>query len=460
MERIQMAVLEKWKDSKDRKPLIVKGARQTGKSWLVEEFGRRYFENCAVFNFEENPEYKQFFELSKDVKRIISNLSMAGGYDMIPGKTLIFFDEIQNCPEAIGCLKYFYERAPEYHVIAAGSLLGIALAHPTSFPVGKVNFLDVEPMTFSEFLIAEGEPNLASYLKSYDSLEPIADVFFNRFCEKLKMYFVTGGMPEAVKAWADGRSVENVERVLGELLRSYELDFAKHAQAKDFPKIMRIWGSLPSQLSKENKKFAYKTVKEGARAREYEDALSWLVNSNLVRRVNKSTAPRLPLSSYDDETCFKLYMLDVGLLRKHSSLSSSAFSEGERLFTEFKGAVSENYILQAISRQLELSPRYWAENNPPHEVDFIVQIGNDVIPIEVKAGKNVESRSLKVYQEKFSESVKIRVRFALNNLRFDGNVLSIPLFMADEAVRLIKIALEKRKDDMDMVGVGPTAPSV
>lgn len=442
MQRLAMDKLAEWKNSPYRKPLILKGVRQVGKTWLLKEFGRISYKNTAYFNFDENPEYREFFASTKDVRRIVPNLSLAGGEPIYPEDTLIIFDEIQDAPEVINSLKYFRENAPEYHVACAGSLLGIALAKPSAFPVGQVDFLSVYPMNFLEFLLALGDSNLAAYLRQLEELQPIPAAFFNPLCEKLKMFYVTGGMPEVVKQWVETHSAEQIQRTLLNILDAYERDFAKHPAAGEFPKLSLIWQSLPSQLAKENKKFLYNAIKEGARAREYEDALQWLVSAELVHKVFRIKSPGLPLSAYDDVGAFKIYLADVGLLRRLARLDPAAFREGSRLFTEFKGALTENYVLQALIPQFEGRPRYWSRVNPAYEVDFVVQRKNDIIPIEVKAEANVASRSLKKYKETFPEQTKLRVRFSLGNLRFDDDLLNIPLFLADRAEQLIGIALK------------------
>jgi len=412
-----------------------------GKTWLLKEFGKRYYENVAYFNFDENEEYRQFFETTKDVERILQNLTLASGQNILPEKTLIIFDEVQDCPKVINSLKYFCENAPEYHIVSAGSLLGIALAKPSAFPVGKVNFLQIHPMSFEEFLLANGDGNLLSVLENWDRLEPLPDAFFNPLCEKLKMYYITGGMPEAVLMWTEARDVSAMQEALSNLIDAYERDFAKHPDTSTYPKISLVWKSIPSQLSRENKKFIYKVVKEGARAREYEDALQWLVDAGLVQKIYRSTAPGLPVSAYDDVSAFKLYMTDVGVLRRLAGLSPTAFGEGERLFVEFKGALTENYILQSLLTQLEVTPRYWSQSNPPYEVDFLVQRENEMIPIEVKSSANLTSKSLKKFGELYSDKIKLRVRFSLDNLKLDGDLLNIPLFMAGQAHRLMGLAL-------------------
>lgn len=438
MKRFVLDELQKWKSSKRRKPLIVKGARQVGKTWALQEFGRSFPDGYAYFNFDKDAEYRQFFQSTKDVRRILQNLAMASG-QKITTDTLIIFDEIQACPEALNSLKYFCEDAPEYYVASAGSLLGIKLSQ--GFPVGKVDFLEMGPMTFTEYLLADRAENLAEYLSGINEIAPIPDAFFNPLVEKLKMYFVVGGMPEPVLVWTEDGDIKETDRVLSNILMSYENDFAKHADPTDVPKIQLIWDSLPSQLARENKKFLYSAVKDGARAREYENALNWLYNADLVRKTFRISKPGLPLSAYDDLTSFKIYMSDVGLLRKHSHLATSAFAEYNRLFTEFKGALTENFVLQSLSRQLETEPRYWAD--APYEVDFVVQLDNDIIPVECKAGTNVKSTSLKKYSQQYTEQTPLMVRFSLMNLSIDGNLLNIPLFLVDRAGEIIRLALSK-----------------
>ena len=431
MERFILKKLLDWKNSPYRKPLILKGVRQVGKTWVLKEFGKRYYENTAYFNFDENEEYRQFFETTKDVDRILQNLMLASGQKIVPEKTLIIFDEVQDCPKVINSMKYFCENAPQYHIACAGSLLGIALAKPSSFPVGKVNFMQIDPMTFSEFLIANGDENLATYLESVDTIEPIPDAFFNPLYEKLKMYYVTGGMPEPVLMWTEARDVSAMQEALSGIIGAYERDFAKHPNISQFPKISMIWKSVPSQLARENKKFIYKVVKEGASAR-------------LVHKIYRSSAPGLPVAAYDDLSAFKIYLVDVGLLRRLAQLAPTAFGEGNRLFTEFKGALTENYVLQTLITQFEVVPRYWTQSNPPYEVDFLIQRENDIFPVEVKSEANTSSKSLKKFKELFPDKVKLRVRFSLDNLKLDDDVLNIPLFMADQADRLIGLALKKQ----------------
>ncbi len=441
MERLILKDLIAWKNSPYRKPLILKGVRQVGKTWILKEFGNRCYENTAYFNFDENEEYKQFFETSKDVNRILQNLMFASGQSIKPEKTLIIFDEVQDCPKVINSMKYFCENAPEYHIACAGSLLGIALTKPSSFPVGKVNFMQIDPMTFAEFLTANGDENLVKYMESIERIEPLPDAFFNPLYEKLKMYYVTGGMPESVLMWTQARDVSAMQNTLSDIIDAYERDFAKHPDVSEFPKISMIWKSIPSQLARENKKFLYKVVKEGARAREYENALQWLVDARLVHKIYRSSTPGLPMSAYDDLSAFKIYLADVGVLRRLAQLAPTAFTEGNRLFTEFKGSLTENFVLQTLLTQFEVTPRYWAQNNPPYEVDFLIQRENEIFPVEVKAEGNIRSKSLKKFKELFPDKVKLRVRFSLDNLKLDEDVLNIPLFMADHTDRLLGLAL-------------------
>jgi len=439
MERTLMTSLTAWQKSRGRKPLLLQGVRQCGKTWLLKKFGRTAYRSMTYVNFDENPEYAGFFGV-KDVDRIIQNLSLATGAPILPGETLLILDEIQACPSALNALKYFRENAPDLHVAAAGSLLGVALAG-SGFPVGQVDFLRLGPLSFTEFLRANGDENLAAYAEQV-SIESVPEAFLNPLNERLTAYFMTGGLPEPVSLWVEQRDVSMVETALADIVSAYELDFAKHAKATDFPKISLIWGSLPSQLSRENKKFLYQTVKPGARAREYEDALQWLVGAELVTKVYRSERPGLPVSAYDDLSAFKIYMCDVGVLRRMSRLEPQVGPN--RLFTEFRGALTENYVLQGLLPQLNAVPRYWAQYNPPYEVDFLIQRGNDVLPIEVKSGESVKSRSLTKYAEKFQGDVPLRVRFSQQNLRLDGDLLNIPLPLVDQADRLISQSLVDR----------------
>lgn len=449
MERDIVKKLLEWKDSPFRKPLVLRGARQVGKTWALRELGRIAYKNCAYVTLEEiapgvPSEYAQFFETTKDPERIIANLSLALGEPIEPGKTLLILDEIQDCPPAIGALKYFCDNAPQYHVACAGSLLGVKLARGYSaFPVGKIEFADMGPMTFSEFLRAVDMGNLDQFLKSIDSFDAVPELFNDRLNEQIQRYFVTGGMPEVVHRWVATRDVAQVDGVLSDLLVSYTNDFAKHGGAAQFAKISLAWNSLPSQLARENKKFMWGLVREGARAREYEDAVSWLVEAGLIRKIPLNDAKGVPVSAYDSPSAFKVYCLDVGLLRRLSRLDATAFSEKTALFAEFKGAFAENYVLQALVPQLDASPRYWTNEKPRHEVDFLIQVGNDLVPVEVKSGEVVHSASLKYYAKKHADSTPLRVRFSQRNLTLNNGVLNLPLYMVDRGVEFMSKAMQE-----------------
>lgn len=419
--------LTAWKNKKVRKPLLLKGARQVGKTSLLKAFGKQAFESVAYFNFDEQPELKQFFEQTKDVNRLLDNLSLVHGSTIKPEATFLIFDEIQECKPALNALKYFCENAPQYAIAGAGSLLGITLNNHESFPVGKVEFMEAYPLTFLEFLEGADAP-LASYVRALEYHQPIPDIFYNMLLEKFKQYFISGGMPEAARRLLENKAVDGTQQVLSDILKAYELDFSKHAQTKDLTKINLIWQSIPSQLAKENKKFLYQAVKTGARAREYEDALRWLEQTGLVYKVYQCKKPNVPLSAYDDLSAFKIYLLDVGLLRRKSQLHPSAFKDGSRFFTEFKGALTENYVLQSLVPQFEMIPRYWTSAGKA-EVDFLIQHENEILPVEVKSDENVRSKSLAWYGQEFHPTLKIR--YSLKNLEYRDGLINIPLFLID-----------------------------
>ena len=433
IERSVLRQLIGWKVSEGRKPLILQGARQVGKTWLLKHFGKDHFDSVAYFNFDQQAELKQFFEITKDPKRILQNLSLVHGKTILPQTTLVIFDEIQECNDALNALKYFYEEAPEYAIACAGSLLGVAMNRGASFPVGKVEFIDVHPVTFAEFLAA-ADHTLSDYMNSIERIETIPDIFFNPLKDKLKMYYISGGMPEAIVSLLDKGDVELTQNTLQNILNAYALDFSKHVENRDIAKINYIWSSLPSQLARENKKFLYQTVKPGARAREYEDALQWLIHAGLLHRVCCSAKPSLPLVAYDDLSAFKIYMLDVGLLRRLSLLDPVAISAGTRLLTEFKGALTENFVLQGLVQQFEGIPRYWKSENTA-EVDFLVQYENMIVPIEVKSDENIKSKSLALYRKTFKPERSIR--YSLRNLKRDNDLINIPLFMIDHTKKIL-----------------------
>ena len=422
---LEIALIQ-WRNAPNQKPLILNGARQVGKTYLMKWLGQHHFKNTAYFNFDEKPELSQFFENTKDVYRIIENLSLVHG-SIIDEDTLLIFDEIQECMPALNSLKYFHENAPQLHVISAGSLLGLSLGKSNSFPVGKTQFLTLYPLSFSEFL-EQCDNRLSVYLKSIQRIEAIPDIFFSTLVENFKKYLITGGLPAVALTFLETKDFNQVDVVLKDLIRSYEFDFAKHPIMKDVAKIGYVWQSLPSQLGRENKKFVYQLVKQGARAREYEDAIRWLEQAGLIYRVSLSKTPKLPLSGYDDLSAYKIYVFDVGILRKQSRLDPVVFTEGNRLFVAFKGALLENYILQSLIPQFEVVPRYWTSGNEA-EVDFLLQSQNEIFPVEVKSDENVRSRSLTFYAKK--NHPKLSIKYSLKNLSYRDGLLNIPHFLAD-----------------------------
>ena len=434
MKRFILDELVKWKGSKYRKPLILKGARQIGKTYILKQFGEENYEGVAYFNFDHDEDLYNLFTNTKDPKRLLEQLAFIYGKAIIPGKTLIIFDEIQECPNALNSLKYFQEEANEYHIVCAGSLLGIRLSH-TSFPVGKVDFLNMYPMTFREFLLADNCENLVGYMESIRSIEKIPDIFFNQLQEKLKAYFIIGGMPEAVKIWVNEKNIELVNNVQANILKAYESDFSKHTTNNEANKISLIWNNIPSQLAKENKKFLYQTVKEGARAREYEGALNWLNDANLIYKVHNVTKPDFPLKAYNDLSAFKIYINDVGLLRRMANLDSRIVVEKNKLFEEFKGALTENYVLNMLTAIMDNVPNYYTFDR--HEIDFIIQYRNEIIPIEVKSNSAINNVSLTRFVEKNDK--KLAIRFSMNNLAKSGKILNIPLFLIEYMNKFIEV---------------------
>ena len=420
MNRSIMNDLVSWKNSHRRKPLVLMGARQVGKTWILKEFGKT-FEQCIYINFDKDNDYAELFERTKDVKRIIEQLSIVSGVP-INNNTFLILDEIQECQAALGALKYFCEELPDIYVAAAGSLLGLSLGK--GFPVGKVNILSMYPMTLCEYLSAADCGNLISYIKSIDNIDAIPQLVINQLEEKARVYYMTGGMPEVVDSWIKYNDIKEVNDIQQELLISYEKDMGKYPDNSDIPKIHYIWDSVVSQLSRENKKFLYSVVKTGARAREYESALNWLVNARLLDKVYNVKKPDLPLSSYYDLSSFKIYMNDVGLLRCKCGIEKAIGMDG--LFNEFSGAFAENYVYQSlVANGFEVS--YWKDAK--HEMDFLIQYNGEMYPIEVKSGSNIKSASMKAFGEKFNPRVMIRT--SMLNLSFDGRVLNIPLYLID-----------------------------
>ncbi len=426
MERFITEKLIDWKNSKDRKPLILRGARQVGKTYILKEFGTKNYVNVAYFNFDHDDGLAELFLNTKNPKRIIDQLSLANGKKINPNTTLIIFDEIQECQNALNSLKYFCEEANEYHIACAGSLLGIRLSK-TSFPVGKVDFLNLYPMTFSEFLIADKEENLVQVMRNTREISEIPKLFEDRLIEKLKIYYIIGGMPEVVYSWVNDKDIEKVNKIQKNILDSYENDFSKHVDQNEANKISLIWNGIPSQLAKENKKFIYQTVKKGARAREYENALNWLNDANLISKIYLVSKCAFPLKAYHDLSAFKIYMNDVGLLRRMSNLDSSIILKGNKLFEEFKGSFTENYVANTLSYILEETPNYYTFDR--NEIDFVIQRNNKIIPIEVKSDKSTNHNSLTKYNAKNDNEISFR--FSLNNLSKDGKVINIPLYFIE-----------------------------
>jgi len=407
MERLLMQDLISWKDNPNKKPLVIQGVRQCGKTFLIEDFARRYYSDVVYYRFDKDAKIKDFFEQDLDPKRIIKDLGLARGKAIKPHETLIIFDEIQECGNAVTSLKYFYEDAPEYHIVSAGSLLGVAMKKGTSFPVGKVEFLTLYPMSFYEFLYAQNEM-LAEELKNSSFKDGVWKRFRNELLEKYRDFHAVGGMPEAVQIWLDTKMIEEVEKKQDEILIGYQKDFVKYADTKDYPKISAVWQSIPSQLGKENRKFIFSQVKKGWRAKDLEDALIWLINAGLVYKVECIEKPGYPISSYSDHTFFKLYMCDIGLLRRHADLPSAIVFDNTLAYKEFKGAMAENFIaceLKRIYGKLKDKDLYYwtAEGSAKAEVDFIVQDDEKyIVPIEVKAGTAKHARSMTQYCKKFN----------------------------------------------------------
>lgn len=434
MERTIMPKLIEWSANPGRKPLLIMGARQVGKTWLLREFGRKNFTDVFYLNFENTPGMEDLFSGDIQPERIIDYLSALHGKRIIASETLLIFDEIQEVPRALTSLKYFAEMAPEYAICCAGSLLGIALHKNTSFPVGKVEFLTLEPLSFEEFLIANSEQLLLNQIHS-STMEPLPNLFTEKLIDYLKQYFIVGGMPAAIMKWLETRDFHAVENIQTAILISYEQDFSKHAPIHLVPKIRHIWNSIPGQLARENKKFLYGLAKEGARAREYEDALLWLKDSGLIRQVFRASQASLPLKAYIDLKSFKLFHLDLGLLRVMSGLSPEIIIEKEALFKEFKGSLTEQYVLQQMSAIGEIKDRYYWSTDATAEIDFLFSFKNRIIPVEVKAGENLHAKSLRVYIEKYKP--KVSVRTTLKNVQFSNGLLNIPLYTFFDIIRYI-----------------------
>lgn len=424
MERFKFEKLIVWKKSKNRKPLIIRGARQVGKTWLMKEFGQREYSQTAYVNFESSKALKNLFVADFDIQRILTAIQIETGVQIKAENTLIIFDEIQECHGAITSLKYFFENAPQYHILAAGSLLGVAMHQHTSFPVGKVDFLDLHPLSFGEFLLALSKKSLFNLLQSCDW--SLITSFKSKYIELLRQYYFIGGMPEAVYSFSNENDFNKVREIQMRILNAYEQDFSKHAPHEIVPRIRMIWQSIPSQLSKENKKFIYGVLKHGARAKDYEMAMAWLIDSGLIYKVNRTSKPALPLIAYMDITAFKLYLLDVGLLGAMGNLDIKTIVDGSRIFQEFKGAMTEQYVLQQLKNCEKLSIYYWSNDKSTAEIDFLVQFANNVIPIEVKAEENLQAKSLKLFQQQYKPSISIRT--SMSDYRVDDWLTNLPLY--------------------------------
>ncbi|MBN1622811.1 MAG: ATP-binding protein [Clostridia bacterium] len=424
MYRNAMDDLVKWKNRKNKKPLIIRGARQVGKTWLMKKFGETLYERSVYISFDNNQQMKELFDKDMSVDRIITGLELYSGQKINPYNTLLIFDEIQEVPKALTALKYFNEDAPEYQIICAGSLLGVALHKGTSFPVGKIEFLDLYPLSFSEFMRAMGKEQFVE-LVDQGNFE-MATTFRQEYINLIKYYYYVGGMPEVVSNFSRNMDFNEAREIQERILMAYEQDFSKHAPNEVIPRIRMLWNSIPSQLTKENKKFIYGLIKDGARAKEYEMAMLWLVDCGLVHKVQRVNAPKLPLKAYEDLKAFKLFMLDVGLLSCMVRLNQSVLLNGNELFREFKGALTEQYVLQQFKTLKHLDVYYWTNERGSAEIDFLVDTGEKIIPIEVKAETNLKAKSLKSYYDKFNPSISVRT--AMLDYKKEEWLINIPLW--------------------------------
>lgn len=424
MYRIAIEKLYKWKNSSRRKPLIIEGARQVGKTWLMKEFGKQAYADTVYINFDSNSRMADLFSADLDTDRLIMGLELYAGRKINPENTLLIFDEVQEVPRALASLKYFYENAPQYHIVCAGSLLGIALHQGTSFPVGKVDFLKLYPLSFSEFLMATGNERFAELLKNQD-YEMITS-FKQTYIDALKHYYFVGGMPEAVQSFAESKDFNEVRAIQKRILAAYEQDFSKHAPNEIVPKIRMLWNSIPSQLARENKKFIYGLVREGGRAREYETAIMWLSDCGLVHKVSRVNAAGIPLKAYEDLKAFKLFIVDVGLLGCMTGLRQRTLLDGDDLFVEFKGALTEQYVCQQLKTVEDLGIYYYTNDRGSCEIDFVVDNGEQIVPIEVKAETNLRAKSLKTYRERFEPELSVRTSMA--DYKKEDWLLNLPLY--------------------------------
>ena len=432
MYRIAIEKLKRWKESKNRKPLIIEGARQVGKTWLMKEFGKLYYSDTVYINFESNSTIKELFDSDLNVERIILGLELYTGKKIDFNNTLLIFDEIQEVPKALSSLKYFCENAPEYHIVCAGSLLGIALHQGTSFPVGKVDFLKLYPLSFKEFLIATGNERFADLLDKQDY--QMITSFKQKYIDALKTYYFVGGMPEVVQNFVLNKDYNEVRSIQKRIFLAYEQDFSKHAPNEIVPKIRMLWNNIPSQLVKENKKFIYGLVREGARAKDYETGIMWLSDCGLVHKVSRINAPNNPLKVYEDLKSFKLFVVDIGLLSCMVGLHQQVLLEKNDLFVEFKGALTEQYVCQQLKTIEDLGIYYYTNDRGSCEIDFIIDTGKQIIPVEVKAEINLKAKSLKTYQEKFTP--KLSIRTAMTDFKKEETLINLPLYSIENIVKL------------------------
>lgn len=424
MDRHIFSKLLDWKNSDNRKPLILRGARQVGKTWVMKEFGKRFFKTVAYFNFENNPRIKNIFDIDFDINRILLVLSAEAGFSITPNDTLLIFDEVQEAPKALSCLKYFCEDAPEYCIMAAGSQMGVALHHGTSFPVGKVNMMILYPLSFAEFLEANESKVSVELLESMDW--NTISAMKSKFVRRMKEYFYVGGMPEAVQTFLDTQDWFKVREIQNSLLELYKEDFSKHASPELSTRLNLVWNSLPAQLAKENRKFIYGQVKKGARAKDFELAIQWLSDCGLIHLVHRISKPNIPLKAYQELDSFKIYMNDIGLLGALGESDVKTILDDSEFFVEFKGAITEQYVLQQLVACTSFHPFYYSTENSSGEVDFLIQYANSIIPIEVKASENLQSKSLKAFHQKWQNEISIRT--SLSDFRQDDWLTNMPLY--------------------------------
>ena len=435
MERTAYEALLKWKNKARRKPLVLKGARQVGKTWLMKEFGKNEFESVAYINFEKVTQLADLFEADFDIQRILRSIQLATGIIPQVGKTLIIFDEIQSVKRGLLALKYFYEDAPQYHIMAAGSLLGLSIHKDDSFPVGKVDFLNLYPLSYQEFVLAMGNATLLDTLKSQDWT--LIKAFKGQYIDLLRQYYYIGGMPEVVDMFVRDGDYHEVREVQNSILESYDNDFSKHPPLDIIPRIKMVWNAIPSQLAKENRKFIYGAIKTGGRAKEFELAIMWLQNAGLIHKINRVSNASLPLGGFEDNSAFKLFMVDVGLLGAKSGLDVKTLIDGNEIFGQYKGALTEQYVLQQLKSIDDLAAYYWTPDEGIAEVDFLIQIYGRIIPVEVKAAENLKAKSLRSFREKYNPRVSVRT--SMSDYREEPTMMNIPLY----AVGLINDLIEK-----------------